>query len=159
MEQTRLSQVVDHFAGALLSFRVFGLKKVILFQADLDGIEELDVVERFGDIIIGAHFHSFPKVSPFGAGGQEDKGNVLRGFVLSHQVQYPIPVELRHHDIADDEIGPVFERGFHALFAVGGRRRRIAGEGKDLGNILPDIVMVVDNQQFAHGVEFLVLHK
>jgi hypothetical protein len=67
--------------------------------------------------------------------------------------QHLQPVELRQHQVEDDEVGALGVGDPHRLQPVGGGRRRVAGALQVAGDDLADRRLFVDDEHGAPTIE------
>ena len=88
------------------------------FDEVFDAGQEHLGVEGFGDVVVGSGFKALEHVFFGGFGGEEDDGDVTGGDVFFQGVAELVAVEFGHHDVADDQVGDLFEGFGEALFAI-----------------------------------------
>ena len=152
LEGLEAPHLLDKAADALGIAPKVALERLMLAQAHLDGVEQLYIVEGLGDVIIGPEVHAFAEVGGLGLGGEEDKRNGSRVGIFAQHPQHPKAVELRHHDITDDEVGPRLLGEGYALFPIGGGKHLVIGQFQYFGRILPHIGIVFYEEDGLHCV-------
>lgn len=115
-----------------------------------DGVEELDVVERFEEEIDGAVFHGADASGDIAVAGDEDEGQ--RGALFAQARLEVEAGEARHPEVEDEASGAGVEA------TVGeetcGRRERlgvVAGGFEQAGQAASDRVVVIDDEDGGGG--------
>src|SRR5205085_11041781 len=81
-------------------------------------VDEVDGIAGFGDVVGGAGLEAELDVERRGLGRQEDHGRTTQ-VVVSHQLAHHLhTVELRHHDVENNDIGLPGAHGLETLDAV-----------------------------------------
>ena len=111
------------------------------YRADSSG--ELTGRERFDHVVIGAEFEAEDTIGLFGASGEQDHRDV-RNF--AHLGEDREPVELRQHDVENDEVRRGLIDQVERGSSVGrfGHREALTGEVR--GDHLAHHGLVVDNE-------------
>ena len=117
----------------------------------LDEVADRHRVERLDDVADAAELLAEPPVGRVGTRGQEDDRNLAR-LLVGRQLAGDRPaVELRHHHVEQDEIGPLLARELEALAAVGGLEHLDARSDQVDAAKQPDRALVVDDQHPPRG--------
>src|SRR2546430_12578646 len=86
-------------------------------------------------------------------GGQENKRNRRGCFFAAQCPQNTIAIELRHHDVANDQIRFQRLRLNHPRIAILGEGHVEAFHFQDRGEIAPHLRLVFDDQDLLHRLE------
>jgi hypothetical protein len=121
------------------------------FQAHFHRVEQGQVVEGLGQVVVGAQVHALAEVVLFGLGRQEDERNGRRVGLFAQQVQHAVAVEFGHHDVTDHQVGQLGPGRLHAPLAVGRRKYLVAGQFEDFGGVLPHVGVVFDDENLLHA--------
>ena len=76
------------------------------------------IVERFGDVVVRTEVHSFSEILFFCFCSKKYKRDGSGRRVLVQYAQYAKAVELRHHNIAEDEVRLIGSGFLYAYFSV-----------------------------------------
>lgn len=115
-----------------------------------NGLDQFLGRKGFVEEIIGATGHAAAESITIGGAGHEDDGHEGKMGELADGGKGLVAVHVGHVDVAQDEVGPMGDGEMKGLVGVGGLLGGEAGvreRGDDDG---PDIVFVVDNQDFLH---------
>ena len=105
---------------------------------------DLGDVERLGDEVAGAFPHGGHGALNGGVGGDHD--DVQEGVQMLELPEQLHPVELRHLDVGDHDIGGLVPKLVERLEAVAGQAHGAAAGGEDLPEQLADLWLVVDHK-------------
>ena len=114
--------------GLLLELHCLQLNRVVkLFHAQqrAHARDQRGLLEGFGQIFVRARLETGDHVASVGLGGHEDHGHEAVG-VLLELFQHRDAVELRHHDIEQDEVGLELAGARQRGFPVGRRDDLVA---------------------------------
>src|SRR5439155_9764972 len=106
----RTSRITNAWASGELAFVEHGV----------DPLDKVDGVERLGHVVVGAEVEASLHLRRLCLGGQENDGHVLRARVGASCFEHLETVELRHHDVDHDRVGPLLADGAQSLVAVAG---------------------------------------
>src|SRR5207249_4707317 len=85
-----------------------------------DAGDQFARAERFGDVVISAHFEANDAVGFGGAGGEHDQGRV-GGAVFSAQAAADLKaIDAGHHQVEDDQVGTMLGGDLETALTVGG---------------------------------------
>jgi hypothetical protein len=129
---------------------VVGLELLEPVEAAPDGAQQLSLHEGPGEVVIGPQGHAVALVDALGFGSEKDEGNAREQRVLVENLEHAVAVEYRHHDVADDQVGPRGQRQLHAQLAVFGREHGIAGQLQKLRRVVADNLVVFNKQNSGH---------
>ena len=106
--------------------------------------------KRFGDVVVGAHFQAADSVCLLRARGQHDdrQRRVRRAHLFAdHEA-----VQVRQHQIEDDQIGRIVAHQFQSLFARAHRLHVEPFEFQGVAQAARDVRLVLHDQNaFAHA--------
>ena len=104
---------------------------------------------------VGAGIETLDHVAGFGLGGhQNDRRERQRRVRLEPPADLDA-VELRHHDIEQDEVGPLLARHRQRLFAVAGVQHLIAARLQPRRQDVAIGLVIVGDQDAGGGVHLL----
>ena len=108
--------------GFLARFRVAAsaslLSRAICKRASIAG-EQLPRAERLDHVVVGSRIQRLDAGLFARARRQQHHGHLAHGGLRPHRARQLRPVELRHHDVGQDEIGPRSPRRRERLLPVG----------------------------------------
>lgn len=121
-------------------------------EAGLDRREEIFADDGFGEVVIGAEVHADPLIGAVAAGGEENERQQRGGRLGPQGLDDAIAIQLRHHDIADDEIGFLRAGFFEAYAAVLRRVHFITFELQHERDIPAHRSLIFDDENTMLGV-------
>ena len=71
-------------------------------QAAGNGTQQFGLVERLGQVVVGAERHAVAQVGALGFSGDKDEGPPGQLRAITENLEHPVTVEHRHHNVADD---------------------------------------------------------
>ena len=111
-------------------------------QARVDPGEQLPRAERFDHVVVSSLFERLDARFFASARRQQHHGHLAHGGIGPHRARELLPVELRHHDVGQDEIGPRPPRRRERLLSVGDGLDVIAS-GEQPPHVLAHVAVVV----------------
>ena len=60
------------------------------------------LAERLGQVVVGAERHAVAQVGALDFGSEKDEGPPGQLRVITENLEHPVTVEHRHHNVADD---------------------------------------------------------
>ena len=110
--------------GGLL---LHGIVQRLDAQHGADPGHEGRLIERLDEVIVAARLEPRDHVLDIGLGGEEDHRHETQRRIRLEAFERTDAVELRHHDVEQDQVGPRGLRHIQRLFAVFGRDHLVAG--------------------------------
>jgi hypothetical protein len=109
--------------------------------------------KRLGEIVVGDGVDPFDPRFLAGASGEEQQRYIARNRIGAQCAQQTKPVEQRHHDVRQNEIGHPAPYRRQGRFAVGNGLDLdlVALIGQQAANVVAHIGVVVGQQDFAAG--------
>ncbi len=99
---------------------------VLAGEPCFDGCEEIFKVERFDDVITGSQDHPLPLCIATGLGGQEDQRDHVGGRIAAQRFQHAITIQVRHQDVAHNQVRQMFACQRQSFGAVACPQRLVA---------------------------------
>ena len=112
-------------------------------------LDQLVRAEGFGDVVVGADLAAELLIDLPSLCGEQDDGDVLGGGIVLDHAAGLVAVELRHHDVEDDEVGLLVAHLLQGLLAVGRGDDVVALRTQDEIQDMEDVHLVVDHQDLA----------
>ncbi len=112
------------------------------------------LVDRLGQILVGAGVEPGDHVRAVGFGGDQNDGHERQLRIGLEPAAHLDAVELRHHDVEQDEVGQMLRGGGERLLAVGGLQQLIALRREPRHQDVAVGLVVVDDQnarRVVHG--------
>ncbi len=119
-------------------------------EACADATGQLFVPERFDEEIIGAQFHAVAWADIEGIAGHEDELARAEIWIGADEFEHAEAVEIRHVDVAQDEVGKVLAGLADAIQATAGGDDMVTGVGEALGGDLAQGDIVINDQHRFH---------
>ena len=94
--------------GLLLQLRRLQLHRIVKFldaEQRAHAGDQRCLLERLGEIVVAAGLEAMDDVARVGFGGHEDDRDEAKRCIPLELLQHRDAVELRHHDVEQDEIG------------------------------------------------------
>ena len=114
-----------------------------------DPRDQLARREGLGDVVVGAHLEAEDLVPLFHAAGDHDHGNAAGlGILLEPPTDLPA-VELRHHDVEQDDVGLVLARALEGVGAIPDQDHVVAFLGQVVADELGHVLLVLDHEDAA----------
>ncbi len=137
--------IVDAQVARLEHLTDGGELALIAAEDGADAGQELQVAERLGDVVVGAHLQAAHLVHLSGAGGKHDDGNVGKAPDLLAQLE---AIDIGKHDVEQDEVRLLLLDEAQPCLAVGGRDDLGLGPAQVEAEVhhLDDVGFVVDDQ-------------
>src|SRR5204863_4863968 len=104
-----------------------------------------------GEVIVGAEIHAAAKVILLAFGRKKNKGNQGQFGIRLQRAQYAVPIQLRHHDVAQDQIGLLSARHFQPQASVFSPDGLVLFIAKESGDVAPHLGFVLDDQDPFHN--------
>ena len=95
-----------------------GVVKRLLAQHRSHAREQRLMLERLGQIVVGARVQTLDDISRIGFCGDKDDRDRSQRNVLLEYAHHTDAIELRHHDIEQDQVRPKLARSRQPLFAI-----------------------------------------
>ena len=121
------------------------------FSDGFHSAEQVRNPERLRDVVVGADFRGVRHALLVVMGGEHDDGQRLGYRIAADRLQRLVPVHLRHHEVAEDEIRAPLPEALEADAAVIGRQHLEAFELEDVDDLLAQAVIVFDQEDPLHG--------
>jgi len=141
----RRADAVEHFEN--LSFFLqqarrlaAGLREV---KIGSHACHQLARGEGFDQVVVGTGAQALDLGFFAGTGGQQDDGDVLQLGIAAHRRQEAEAVELRHHDVGENEIGALLARHCERRDAIRDRLHAIAGRRQHSLDVLAHVRIVI----------------
>ena len=115
--------------GLLLQLLRLQLHRVVKFldaQQRSHARHQRGLLERLGQIVVTAGLETIDDVARVGLGRDQDDGHETKRCVLLELLEHRDAVELRHHDVEQDEIGLELARAHQRILAVDRRDDLVA---------------------------------
>src|SRR5206468_2453565 len=104
------------------------------------------MVEGLRHVVVGPALEAPDLVGELGLGREHDDGNVGGGPMLADPLERLQPVQARHHDVEDDEVGRLRLDGLDGLEAVVRRPHLEAGAAQGHRQHRADVDLVVHHE-------------
>ncbi|MCY1546981.1 hypothetical protein D9M68_830120 [compost metagenome] len=119
-------------------------------QQRLDARQQLGDGKGFGEVVVGPEFQTQHAVEFGGFGRQHQDGGVVaaRAQGLAHLQ----PVQSRHHQVEHQQVVPDFGLQRQRRRSIAGLAHAVAGAAQVQRQQIPDIGLVLGNQDLLHGV-------
>src|SRR5262249_51071714 len=88
----------------------------------------------------------------FTFGGEEDEWDRRQGFIRLEFLQDTEAVEFGHHDIAQDQVGPIGAGGINTGTTVFSGDRFVIVETEERGDVPAHLCFVFDNKNLFHSL-------
>ena len=111
-----------------------------------DAGEQLARRERLGHVVVGAHLEAEDLVALLDAAGDHDHGDVLGVRVLLEAAADLPAVELRDHDVEQDQVGVDLARLLEGVGAGGGDDDVVTLLGEVVADQVGDVALVFDDE-------------
>src|SRR5438093_227175 len=111
-----------------------------------DAGEQLARRERLGHVVVGAHLEAEDLVTLLDAAGDHDHGDVLGVRVLLEAAADLPAVELRDHDVEQDQVGVDLARLLEGVGAGGGDDDVVTLLGEIVADQVGDVALVFDDE-------------
>jgi hypothetical protein len=115
-------------------------------QDRLHARHQCHLVDRLGQIFVGSRFQTGDHIRAGRLGGDEDDGHERQVCIGFEPPAHFHAVELRHHDVQQDEVWKVLHGGRERLLAVGGLEQFIALGRKPRHQNVAIHLVVIDDQ-------------
>ena len=115
-------------------------------QQRVDPRHHLAGVERLGDVVVGAQLQAHDLVGVFHARGQHDDRRGGQRLVGAHDARDLPTVEVRHHQVEDDQVGPLAAQHVQRGLAIGGGEHLVAGLLQVAAQHFDDGLIIVNDQ-------------
>ena len=118
-------------------------------QIRADPRQQLTCRERFGQIVVGTSLHADDPCLLPGPRRQEDGWDIAQRLVRPQRLQEAEPVEARHHDVGQHEVGRMPPRGGQGSLAVSDGVDLVSLADEQTTDILAHVGIVVREQDPA----------
>ncbi len=108
--------------------------------------------ERFREVVVGSEIHAAPGTRSVVECGKEDKRNFGKTRLGPQGLEHGETVHLRHHHVAQDEIGRIAARQLQAHAAVFRSGRGVALDLQHQHDVVADAGLVLDDEDFLCGL-------
>jgi hypothetical protein len=126
----------------------------------VNGIQQLRFGHGFGQVIVCAQIHPRAHVRFFTPGGEKDERDRRRGFILAQCLQHSVAIQLRHHDVAQDEIGLFLACHRHPPPAILGGDGMKLLQAENRYQVPPHLRLILDHENLFHCLEtILPVHR
>jgi hypothetical protein len=107
--------------------------------------------EGLGDVVVGAHLEAEDLVALLGAPGHHDDRDAARlGVLLQPAADFPA-VEVGHHDVQQDEVGPGLAGLLDGIGAATGHQDVVPFLVEVIADQLGDVPFVLDHEHAGGG--------
>ena len=120
-------------------------------QLGLDARQQLDHLERLGDVVVGAELQADHLVDHLAARGQHDDRRL--DAALAQLLADVEAVQPRQHHVEEDEIERLAGGALEAALAVGARFDRVALAREPVGQRQHQAGLVLDQQEPLHACD------
>ena len=127
-----------------------GLEEVAFSKPRLYGLQEFFLLEWFGQVIVGPLLHALANIRFIGFCAQKNKGDRGGFGVLGQGGQNLVPVNTRHHDVAENQVGLPGKGQFKAFFPVWRGYHIVMAKLEQFLQVFANFEVVFNNEDLVH---------